>query len=249
MNQGRKLRVEAVLLDLDDTLIDTRAAFRSAIEYLLDRWIPGLDAAAREAAVLHWALDPAGHFRAYTRGEHDQFTMRRLRAEELHATFGGPVLSEEQVRGWVADFHRELNAAWRVTAEASEAVDGLLALGLVIGAVTNARRDEQQAKLDELGLAARVPILACIDDLGFGKPDPRIYHLACERLGVPPARTAYVGDELDIDARAATEAGLVGIWLDRHRSGLRPGDVPVITDLLQLPAVLDTDFGTCPTGG
>jgi putative hydrolase of the HAD superfamily len=243
------LRVEAVLLDLDDTLIDTRAAFRAAIEYLLDRWIPGLDAATREAAVLRWAVDPKGHFRAYTRGELDQFTMRRLRAEDLHATFGGPVLTPEQLQSWVEDFHRELNAAWRVTAEAPEAVDGLLALGLRIGAVTNARRDEQQAKLDELGLAARVPILACIDDLGFGKPDPRVYHLACERLGVPPARTAYVGDELDIDARAATEAGLVGVWLDRHGTGERPADVPVITDLLQLPAVLGTDLRTRPTGG
>lgn len=249
MTPGPAPRVEAVLLDLDDTLIDTRAAFRSAISYLLDRWIPGLDAAVREAAVLHWAVDPRGHFRAYTRGEHDQFTMRSLRAADLHATFGGPVLTPEQAREWVADFHRELNAAWTATVEAEEAVDSLLRLGYRIGAVTNARRDEQQAKLDELGLAGRVPILGCIDDLGFGKPDPRIWHLACERLGVPPVRAAYVGDELDVDARAATAAGLRGVWLDRHASGERPGDVPVITDLRQLPAVLESDLGTRADGG
>ena len=93
-----------------------------------------------------------------------------------------------------------------------------------------------------------MPILGCIDDLGFGKPDPRIWHLACERLGVPPGRTAYVGDELDIDARAACAAGLRGVWLDRHASGDRPRDVPVITDLRQLPSVLESDLGTRADG-
>jgi putative hydrolase of the HAD superfamily len=236
-------RVDGVLLDLDDTLIDTRGAVRAAIGSIVARWIPGLDERLLEQAVLRWAQDPHGYFRAYTRGEYDLFTMRRLRAEDLHARFGGPVLNEAQTVEWIAHFHRELKAAWRTTAEAAEAVDGLLALGLRIGAVTNALRDEQQAKLEALGLADRVPILACIDDLGFGKPDPRVFRLACDRLGLSPARTAYVGDELDIDARAATAAGLLGVWLDRHGSGERVEDVPVITDLLQLPAVLGTDLG------
>jgi putative hydrolase of the HAD superfamily len=175
--------------------------------------------------------------------------MRSLRAADLHATFGGPALTPDGLQEWVADFRRELDAAWTATAEASDAVDELLRLGYRLGAVTNARRDEQQAKLDRLGLADRVPLLACLDDLGRGKPDPRIWHLACERFGVPPARSAYVGDELDVDARGAVAAGLLGVWLDRHATGERPGDVAVITDLRQLPAVLGPGPAPAPGPG
>lgn len=37
----------------------------------------------------------------------------------------------------------------------------------------------------------------------------------CERLGVAPAATVYVGDSLESDALGACAAGLTGIWLDR----------------------------------
>ena len=54
---------------------------------------------------------------------------------------------------------------------------------------------------------------------------------------------AYVGDRWDIDANAAARAGLLGVWLDRSGGAasstaeLDPG-VPFVTDLAQLPALL-----------
>ena len=45
-------------------------------------------------------------------------------------------------------------------------------------------------------------------------------------LGLDPASVAYVGDEKDIDAGAAAEAGLaVGIWLDRPGSPPQAGEL------------------------
>lgn len=46
-----------------------------------------------------------------------------------------------------------------------------------------------------------------------GKPDPRIYQLAVERLGVADkARVAVVGDALETDVKGALAAGLASIW-------------------------------------
>lgn len=61
---------------------------------------------------------------------------------------------------------------------------------------------------------------------GFGKPDPSCFLEACRRLGTSPGRTAYVGDELDIDAVGAVRAGLIGVWVDRAG----PRRVPVSTE-------------------
>lgn len=58
-------------------------------------------------------------------------------------------------------------------------------------------------------------MLVGVDTLGIGKPDPQVFVEACRRLGTEPDRTIYIGDELDIDARAAIETGLHGVWLDR----------------------------------
>ena len=69
---------------------------------------------------------------------------------------------------------------------------------------------------------------------------------ACRRLGTEPGRTAYVGDELDVDAAAARAAGLVGVWLDRPGARRLPvsdeqiatAGVLTVQSLDQLPAAL-----------
>jgi putative hydrolase of the HAD superfamily len=105
--------------------------------------------------------------------------------------------------------------------DAAAALDELDALGLPYGGLSNAAFAYQEQKLAACGLA-RVPMVVGVDTLGFGKPDSRVFALGAERMGLRPQEIAYVGDEYDIDALAASDAGMVGIWLDR------PGGHPVV---------------------
>ena len=59
-------------------------------------------------------------------------------------------------------------------------------------------------------------------EFGIGKPDPRIFHEACRRLGCGPREVLHVGDDLALDALGARSAGLHTSWL-RARTG-RAGD-------------------------
>ena len=93
-----------------------------------------------------------------------------------------------------------------------------------MGLLTNSAAHATAEKLEVLELSGAFPVVATTDTLGFGKPDPRAFLHACERMGSEPARTAYVGDDLVVDALAAREAGLAGIWLDR-RGTWAGGDV------------------------
>jgi len=47
------------------------------------------------------------------------------------------------------------------------------------------------------------------------KPDPRIFSVAVEALGLEPAACAYVGDIYDIDVVGARAAGLRPILIGR----------------------------------
>jgi FMN phosphatase YigB (HAD superfamily) len=64
-------------------------------------------------------------------------------------------------------------------------------------------------------------------EVGFGKPDRRIFTTALERLGVRAGEAIAIGDSLERDVLGAHNAGLRSIWLNRE-GWTEPG--PVVAD-------------------
>ncbi|WP_298458067.1 HAD family hydrolase [uncultured Cellulomonas sp.] len=238
--------VDGVLFDIDDTLVDTRAAFASALAVVAGRYLPDLPAGRHAELLAHWRADAADHYGRYTRGEATYREQRMSRANAMHTEFGGPALDDAGFDAWDAVFEDGFQAAWSAHDDAAVAVAELLAAGIAVGALSNAASAYQTLKLERAGLLDSVPLLVGVDTLGFGKPDPRVFVEACRRLGTDPARTVYVGDELDVDAVAARRAGMTGVWLDRpgpRRVPVTDADVAasgvvVIHGLAELPAAL-----------
>jgi putative hydrolase of the HAD superfamily len=205
--------VAGALIDIDDTLLDNKSAIRHAISRIAAAYLPS-DTDIDEAAAFFRA-DRHGRYRAFSRGEIDSRTQRKLRAEDLHAHFGGPAFADDDaMTTWIREFDDAYRDGWQVHVDALPFLATLDALGLPYGVLSKARRAQQVAKMAKVGLA-HIPLLVCVDDFGFGKPDPRVFEEACRLLGTEPSETLYVGDEFDIDAAAAVHAGLIGVWLDR----------------------------------
>ncbi|MGE5548780.1 MAG: TIGR01459 family HAD-type hydrolase [Solirubrobacterales bacterium] len=63
-----------------------------------------------------------------------------------------------------------------------------------------------------------------------GKPDPAIYRLALEMLGVEPGRVLAVGDALHTDIKGANDSGLRAVFVTQgihaEELGIRPGQTP-----------------------
>ncbi|MET0788221.1 MAG: HAD family hydrolase [Cellulomonas sp.] len=238
--------LDGVLFDIDDTLVDTRGAFVHALTGVARRWLPDLPADRHHELVAVWRADVGGHYAAYTRGEVSYGEQRMARANELHERFGGPALDAVGFARWDETFEAEFSGAWSAHPDVDAVVDRLLAAGLAVGALSNAAVAYQTRKLERAALLERVPMLVGVDTLGFGKPDPRVFAEACRRLGTAPERTAYVGDELDVDAAAARAAGLVGVWLDRaggrrldiDDDEIEAAGVVVVRTLDELPGAL-----------
>jgi len=238
-------RVDGVLFDVDDTLVDTQSAFAQAISGVAQTYLPHLGPEQHGDVLAAWRADLGGHYRAYTRGEVDYLEQRMARANALHAQFGGVPLDDDAYREWNRVFEESFAHAWSAHPDAAQVVEQVVAAGLAVGALTNAAVTYQTHKMARAGLG--VPVLVGVDTLGVGKPDPRVFHEACRRLGTAPERTAYVGDELDIDARAAVDTGLVGVWVDRPGlrsvpeedvAAARDAGVLVVASLSELPALL-----------
>jgi putative hydrolase of the HAD superfamily len=236
--------IAGVLVDIDDTLLDNKAAVRHAVSRIAAAYLPS-DTDIDEAAAFFRA-DRGGHYRAFSRGEIDSRTQRRLRAEDLHAHFGGPTFEDDDaLTAWIEAFDDAYREGWTLHEDAVPFLDTLEELGLPYGALSNARRAQQVSKMAAVGLS-HVRLLICVDDFGFGKPDPRVFEEACRLLGTTPGETLYVGDEFDIDAAAAVRVGLVGVWCDRpgawaHRTDEEVAEAGVVKvgSLTELTSLLE----------
>ncbi len=70
---------------------------------------------------------------------------------------------------------------------------------------------------------------------GVEKPDPKLFHLACERLEMDPHEVLHIGDSAVDDLQGALEAGIQARLLDRSGQG---NSQITISSLREVPLVL-----------
>lgn len=138
---------------------------------------------------------------------------------------------------------------WRVYDDVLPAFERLRGRGLRLGIISN--WDSRLTRvLEGLGVAAYVDTIVSSADVGLHKPDPRIFELACSRLGVAPGEAAHVGDHHYSDIVGATAVGMKAVLIDRESSVRSPAEHGAIADFEGLEAVLglDTDSDTTKRG-
>lgn len=209
----------AVFFDLDGTLVDSDSARDVAVRAMVDG----------DDVVDLWRDLEDKYFDAYLAGEISHAEQRRRRVADLHAALKRPVRES-----WFGDYLTAYEDAWCAFPDAAPT---LAALKTCVGVLTNGRRDQQQAKLVASGLWSAVQALVTSDELGVAKPAGAAFAAACDAFGLPPSEVVYVGDRLDVDAQAACDAGLRGIWLDRTGAEATT-TVETIRTLHELPALI-----------
>lgn len=94
------------------------------------------------------------------------------------------------------------------------------AAGLPTGLLSNSWGTDTYP--DDL-LTEHFDVLVISGEVGLRKPDPAIYQLACDRIGLPPERCAFV-DDLSRNVEVAREIGMFAV--------LHDGDEPAIVDAI-----------------
>ena len=116
------------------------------------------------------------------------------------------------------------------------ALDELESSGLVLAIVSNFEAWLEDL-LGLLGVRDRFPVRVISGREGVEKPDPRIFELALERLGLDAADAMYVGDNPEFDVEPATALGMTAVLLDR-RERFPDMDGMRIADLRELPGLV-----------
>jgi len=200
---------KAVLFDLDDTLWPIAPVIRAA-ETVLYGWLQ--QHAPRVAA--HFTIDSLRQARLELLARQPEYgiDLAALRRAGLVAAFGQ--VGEDIAK--VDDAMTLFSAARNAVKPYDDVVPGLTRLRqlVLVGSVTNGVAD-----LAAIGLAGQFQASVAARDFGRAKPDPGIFLAGCAALGVLPADTLYVGDDLLLDVQGAQQAGLRAAWM--NRSGKR----------------------------
>jgi putative hydrolase of the HAD superfamily len=233
--------ITALLLDVDDTLIDTRAAMVAAGQAAVAELWPQLGAEMHHAAGVHFHGDPSGFFGRFTSGELSFAQMRQARVGDLLESFSLAGVDEVN-RRFEEAYAPAFAANVRLFDDVSPLVEAAGTARISLGVLTNSSAAYTQQKLQLTGLTGVFAVVVTTDSLGYGKPDARAFHHACRLLGSAPAETIYVGDHVEIDAIASDDAGLCAVWLERDpsRQGAaraRARGIPVVTSLTKVPAL------------
>lgn len=183
-------RPEAVLFDLDGTLIDSAADITMAVNALLaSRGLPPLD---------------VGHVKTMI-GE----GTRKL-VERAFSASGSPLddtALDDADRDLMPLYHRHLTGFTTLMPGAAEAVARLHVSGVRLGLVTNKPQLAAREIMLHFRLAERFGVIVGGDAVTRKKPSPDALLFAVERLGSSPGNTLIVGDSVT-DITAARAAGM-----------------------------------------
>jgi putative hydrolase of the HAD superfamily len=112
--------------------------------------------------------------------------------------------------------HREATL-WRVVRPGTfEALEAFKSAGYKLAIVSNAE-GQVEADAKRFGLAPFFDVIIDSHIVGVAKPDPRIFQIALERLGVAPDEARFAGDIYSIDVEGARAAGIEARLVDQHR--------------------------------
>lgn len=232
-------RIEAVLFDLDDTLVDTRSNWREAFSRVM------LDAYSKYP-----------NLRSLGTGEH------------IHDKIFQPLVRQEQQRDG-GEWNREfLRRAFHVLLSKYANHDVQFANHLFqsyldeqpgevdlfpnvlpildalckthrLALVSNGLGPQQRSKIGPLGLEPYFTVIAISGELGLRKPDPEIFRHVLTRLNVTANTAVHVGDDLYADVGGAIASGINAIWINRDGEPPEEGPSPnmVISTMSELGSI------------
>jgi putative hydrolase of the HAD superfamily len=162
-----------------------------------------------------------------------EFRETRPLAEAVRSLCEELSLGTADVDGAIAVRREFTRAALVARPGALEVLSELRRRGLALGLITVCTEDVEEL-WPETPMAALVdaPVFSC--SAGMNKPDPRIYALACERLGVEPSDCLYVGDGRSDELRGAERVGMRALQLRLPEHGPRDWDGAHVESLEQV---------------
>ena len=196
------MTVEAVVFDAYGTLLDVHAAMKRHADMLPPDWERISTEWRNKQLEYSWVatLTGPGHYRDFW----------AITEAALDTVLARHRVTDPAVRTALLDSYRELPAY----PDAKPMLAALRAKGLKTAILSNGEPGMLEAAVVAAGVKDLLDALISVDPIKLYKPDSAVYALTEHRLGVPPARTAFVSSNA-WDAQGAAAFGFQVFWCNR----------------------------------
>lgn len=184
------LKIKAVVIDLDGTLLDTAPDLAdAAMAMAVDLHLPAIDLATVKTYI----------------GNGVSRLVKRVLTRDMQAE-PDPALFAQALPLYEKHYGAHVSRKSRVFPGVIEGLKGLRAAGFRVACITNKAEKFTLPLLRDTQLLDYFELVLSGDSLAKKKPDPLPLLHACDYFGVAPAQLLLIGDSLN-DAQAARAAG------------------------------------------
>ncbi|MDP2920357.1 MAG: HAD-IA family hydrolase [Dehalococcoidia bacterium] len=236
---------KAILFDLDDTILIEDAASRRAWEETCQAYAEKTGLCKSEELLKRIRESSEWFWNDPVRRREATASFYRARVTYVKRALRGFGCDDEQTaHEIVIAFTALKDSLIGFLPRAEETIRSIAGRGFRLALLTNGDAKVQRDKVIRFGLLHYFPVCLIEGELGYGKPDSRVFQTALDRLGVPADGAWMVGDLLETDITGAQNLGIFTVWCDYSRKGL-PADTKIvpdrtINDISELMKLVDT---------
>ncbi len=207
METARRVRFAGVFFDFGGTLFSYQNLGRgfSLIPRVVNRI--GIDA------------EPHEFGEAYRRASEEAYQEVGGRSYYLHRDLWGETyrrfaralgveLREPDLEWWLAAQRDLVTESFELREDCISTLRALRELGVTLSVVSNIDDDYLDPMIERAGLSEILPSWTSSEEARSCKPDPQIYHYACEKAGCSAADVLFVGDSREHDIAGAESVGM-----------------------------------------
>ena len=207
-------RFKAMLFDLDDTLLNRNQAVDKMFLMILEKCYENVNFAAKNEM-----LQKFKEYDNRSYGYGDKTNVLESFFDEFPPKYRLP-------RNNIQDFwNNHFPHCFSINQNTINIVN-TIKTKVKIAVITNGSTQRQKAKISNTHLNSCFDTIIISEEVGFSKPDKRIFELALNKLNVQAEDVLFVGDDIEKDIGGCQNTNIKGIWFNPHRmkndTGIKP---------------------------
>jgi putative hydrolase of the HAD superfamily len=193
-----------MLFDLDDTLLDRDKAVDKMFSIILEKCYKDVKYSAKSEMLQKFKeYDKRGY------GDNNKIIVLESLFDEFPPNYRLPLND-------IQDFgNNHFPHCFSINQHTINIVN-TIKMHVQVAIITNGSTQRQKAKIMNTNLHSCFDTIIISEEVGFSKPDKRIFELALNKLNVQPEAVLFVGDDIEKDIGGCQNANINGIWFNPH---------------------------------
>lgn len=206
------LKIDAILFDLDDTIINSKKAQLNAILEFKKKHEEFKNIGDEEFAE-KWDAIVKEKYKKYLKEEIKFSELKKERMKAIFLSYGIDILDKEAEEQFDT-YQQTYEKNWIMFDDTQEVLDDLK-IKYKLAIVSNGDSIQQRKKIKLTGLDRYFTDIFISEEVGYAKPQKEIFLTACKAINVKPENVVMIGDKYKVDIEGSLNAGLNAIWVNR----------------------------------